>query len=174
MSTTRSLFAVTLLSATVALAGWTQDGAGSFSIDAKGPAGFKIHGSSEKLAVTDDGTNFKVQLKLEDVDTDNGLRNRHMQEDLHAKEFPLVTLTVPTASLKESGGPIETTGTLELNGQKKEAKFTYTPRCTGNACEIEGSANVNLTDFGIKIRSYLGVTVKPDIVVGAKFKVVKK
>jgi polyisoprenoid-binding protein YceI len=171
--TCRSLFALSFLSASLAFAGWTQEGAGSMTFDAKGPAGFKIHGTSSKLAVTDDGKDFKVAVKLEDVDTDNSLRNRHMAEDMHAKDFPTVTLTVPTASLKESGGPIETTGTLELNGKKKETKFTYTPKCTGDVCDVEGSTNVNLTDFGIKIRSYLGVTVKPDIVVGAKFKVKK-
>lgn len=172
MNTSRTFFAVALLSASAAFAAWTQDGDGSFTFDAKGPAGFKIHGEAKKLVVTDDGKDMKVQLKLEDVDTDNSLRNRHMLEDMKAKENPLVTLTVPTASLKETGG--EATGTLELNGQKKETRFTYTPKCSGSSCEVEATAPVNLNDFGIKIRSYMGVTVKPDIVVGAKFKVVKK
>lgn len=173
MVTCRSLVAGLLLSASLAFAGWTQEGPGSLTFDAKGPAGFKIHGTANKMTVSDDGKDFKVVVKLEDVDTDSGLRNRHMQEDMHAKDFPTVTLSVPTASLKESGGPIETTGTFEINGQKKETKFTYTPKCTGNTCDVEGSANLNLSDFGIKIRSYLGVTVKPAIVVGAKFKVKK-
>ena len=172
MNSTRTIFALALLSASLALAGWTQEGDGSFTFDAKGPAGFKIHGESKKLSVTDDGTNLKVQLKIEDVDTDNSLRNRHMAEDMKAKENPLVTLTVPTASLKESGG--EATGTMELNGQKKDIKFSYTTKCSGSSCEVEGTAPINLTDFGIKIRSYMGVTVKPDIVVNTKFKVAKK
>ena len=174
MITNRSLFALSLLTAGVSFAGWVQDGSGNLTFDAKGPAGFKIHGTSEKLTVLDDGKSFKVAVKIEDIDTDNSLRNGHMQEDMHATDFPTITLTVPTSSLKESGGPIETTGTFEVNGQKKDAKFTYTPKCTGNTCEIEGSAPINLTNFGIKIRSYLGVTVKPDIMVGAKFKVTKK
>ena len=174
MAPSRTIVALSFFTASAAFAAWTQDGAGSLTFDAKGPAGFKIHGESPKLKATDDGKNLKVEVKLEDVDTENGLRNTHMLEDMHAKDFPIVTLTVPLSSLKESGGPIETTGTLELNGNKKEAKFTYTPKCTGNSCDIEGSAAVNLNDYGIKIRSYLGVTVKPDIVVGAKFKVVKK
>ncbi len=172
MLPTRSLLPLSLLTATLAL-GWTQEGGGNVTFDAKGPAGFKIHGGSDKVAVADDGKSFKITVKLEEVDTDNGLRNRHMLEDTQAKDFPLVTLSVPTASLKESGGPIEATGTLELHGQKKDVKFTYTPQCTGNTCEIDGSAPINLGDFGIKIRSYLGVTVKPDITVGAKFKVKK-
>jgi polyisoprenoid-binding protein YceI len=172
MNSTRSFFALALLTASAAFAAWTQDGDGSFTFDAKGPAGFKIHGESKKLTVTDDGTNMKVQLKLEDVDTDNSLRNRHMLEDMKAKENPLVTLSVPTASLSEKGG--EATGTMELNGQKKETRFSYTTKCSGSSCEVEGTAPVNLNDFGIKIRSYMGVTVKPDIVVNTKFKVTKK
>lgn len=171
MSASRSLFALSLIAASAAFA-WTQEGPGTVTFDAKGPAGFKIHGTSEKVAVTDDGKSLKVSVKLEDIDTDNGLRNKHMLEDTHAKEHPVVTLTVPTASLKETGAQ-ETTGTFELNGQKKDVKFSYTPKCEGSVCEVEGSAPLNLGDFGIKIRSYLGVTVKPDIVVGAKFKVKK-
>ena len=171
MSPSRSLLASCLVTASAAFA-WTQEGASTVTFDAKGPAGFKIHGASEKAAVADDGKALRVTVKLEDIDTDNGLRNKHMREDTHAKDFPVVTLTVPTASLKETGAQ-ETTGTFELNGQKKDVTFSYTPKCEGSVCEIEGSAPLNLGDFGIKIRSYLGVTVKPDIVVGAKFKVKK-
>lgn len=171
--TSRSLIAVSLLTASLAFAGWSQEGSATVTFDAKGPAGFKIHGASEKVSIADDGTNLKVSTKLEDVDTDNGLRNRHMLDDAHAKDFPVVTLTVPVGSLKESGAGLEATGTLELNGQKKATKFTYTPKCEKGSCEVEASANLNLGDFGIKIRSYLGVTVKPDIVIGAKFKVKK-
>ncbi len=173
MLVARSVLTVSLLTASLSFAGWTQVGSGSVTFDAKGPAGFKIHGASEKAVVADDGKVLQVSVKMEDIDTDNSLRNHHMLEDAGAKEFPMVILSVPVGTLKESGSAIETTGTFELHGQKKETKFTYTPKCEGGACDIEGSANLNLSDFGIKIRSYLGVTVKPDIVVGAKFKVKK-
>ena len=179
-SMSRSLLAACLLTASLAFA-WTQDGDASVTFDAKGPAGLKIHGAAEgktednkpKVSVSDDGKSLKVAVRIEHIDTDNSLRNRHMQEDTHAKDHPVITLTVPLDAIKESGGSVEGKGTFELNGQKKETPFTYTPKCSGGACEVEASANLNLGDFGIKIRSYLGVTVKPDIVVGAKFKVKK-
>lgn len=173
MTASRPVLAATLLAASTALAGWTQDGPVAFTFDAKGPAGFKIHGTAEKGTITDDGASFAVTVKVDDVDTDNSLRNRHMKEDMGANEFPTITLTVPTASLKESGAGLEAQGTVELHGQKKPVKFTYTPKCAAGGCEVEGTANLNLSDFGVKIRSYLGITVKPDIVVGAKFKVKK-
>lgn len=179
-SMSRTLLTASLLTASFAFA-WTQDGEAGVTFDAKGPAGLKIHGTAEgktekgepKVQVADDGKSIKVSVRIENIDTDNSLRNRHMQEDTHAKEFPVVTLSVPLSALKESGSAVEGVGTFEMNGQKKETKFTYTPKCTGGTCEVEGSANINLGDFGLKIRSYLGVTVKPDIVVGARFKVKK-
>ncbi len=182
MSTiSRSLLFGSVLMSSLAFAGWTQDGEATATFDAKGPAGFKIHGVAEgknakgepKVSVTDDGKNLKISLKIEDIDTDNGLRNKHMAEDTQAKDFPKVTLSVPLASLKETGQSNEATGTFEMHGQSKETKFTYTPKCAGGRCEIDGSANLNLNDFGIKVRSYLGVTVKPEITVGAKFAVKK-
>jgi polyisoprenoid-binding protein YceI len=172
-SLSRTLITASLLTASLSFAGWTQEGAASVTFDAKGPAGFKIHGVSEKATVKDDGTTFAVTVKLEDIDTDNSLRNRHMLEDVGAKDFPVMTLTVPTTALKESGANLEADGTLEMHGQKKAVKFTYTPRCSGGACDIDATGNFSLSDFGIKIRSYLGITVKPEIVMGAKFKVKK-
>ena len=169
----RTFLAACCLTASLAFAGWTQEGPASVTFDAKGPGGFKIHGTSEKAMVKDDGSTFAVSVKLEDIDTDNSLRNRHMLEDVGAKDFPVMTLTVPTAALKESGANVEADGTLELHGVKKAVKFTYTPRCSTGACDVEAKANLNLSDFGIKIRSYLGITVKPDLVIGAKFKVKK-
>jgi len=176
----QTLLTLSVLSAP-AFAGWAQDGEATVTFDAKGPAGFKIHGVAQglneqkqpRVTVTDDGTSFKVSVRLEDVDTDNSLRNRHMLEDTQAKEFPLVTLSVPVGSLKESSTEAEAKGTFEIHGQKREVPFKYTAKCQGSTCDIEGSANLNLSEFGIKIRSYLGITVKPDIAVGAKFKVKK-
>lgn len=168
----RSLITVALLTASVVFA-WTQDGEAAASFDAKGPAGFKIRGEAKKVTVTDDGKNLKIAFKLEDLDTDNSLRNRHMLEDTQAKDFPEVSLTVPLSSLKESGDNVQGMGTFEIHGKKKETPFTYNVKCTSGACDVDGSSNINLTDFGIKIRSYLGITVKPEITVGAKFRVKK-
>lgn len=175
----RSFLTLWLIAASSVAHAWTQDGEAAVFFDAKGPAGFKIRGEAKglneqkqpKVTVADDGTSFKVTVRLEDVDTDNSLRNKHMLEDMQAQEFPLVTLTVPTSSLQESGSTAK--GTFEIHGQKKEVPFKYTAKCQAQTCDVEGSANLNLSEFGIKIRSYLGITVKPDIVVSAKFKVKK-
>lgn len=175
-STSRWTLSLTLLTASLAFAGWTQQGEATATVDAKGPAGFKIHGVAKKVTVTDDGKALTVKLAVADVDTDSGLRNGHMREDMEAAKYPDITLTVPLANLKAEEGKTteaEAKGTFGLHGQQKEGTFTYKANCQKGVCEVEGSANLNLKDFGVKIRSYMGITVKPDIVVGAKFTVKK-
>ncbi|MFZ5444822.1 MAG: YceI family protein [Myxococcota bacterium] len=167
---------MSLLSASLAFAGWTQQGDGTATFDARGPAGFKIHGENKKVSVTDDGKALKVSLNLKDVDTDNDLRNKHMLEDVGAEQFPTMSLSVPVEQLKAEDGKAtsgEATGTVAMHGQTKQVTFKYTADCKAGVCAVDGTANLNLSDYGIKIRSYLGITVKPDIVVGAKFSVKK-
>lgn len=172
---TRWAVAVCALSSAVALAGWSKTGDAEASFRAKGPAGFKIVGKTKAVDVADDGTNLTVTVKLQEIDTDNDLRNSHMKEDLEAEKFPLITLKVPLASLKvpEDGKSVEAEakGTFGIHGQTKDIPFKYKASCKGGVCDIEGSADINLKDHGVKIRSYLGITVKPEVAVETKFKV---
>lgn len=174
--TTRWTVSFAALTATLALAGWTQQGEAAATVDARGPAGFKIHGVAKKVSVTDDGKTLTVKLAVADVDTDSSLRNGHMREDMEATKYPDISLVVPLAGLKSEDGKTteaEAKGTFTIHGQQKEAPFTYKAKCDKGVCEVDGSANLNLKDFGVKIRSYMGITVKPEIVVGAKFTVKK-
>ena len=160
--------------ASVAHAGWTQDGEVAATFDAKGPAGFKIHGTAKNVKVVDDGKQLVLSLSIFDVDTDNSLRNRHLQEDTQAATLPAISLTVPLEQLKApaDGATAEgkATGTFSLHGQTKSLEFTYKATCAARACDITGTMPALLSDFGVKVRSYLGVTVKPDIFVGASFR----
>jgi polyisoprenoid-binding protein YceI len=162
-----------VLAASTALAGWTQTGAA----EATGPAGFKIVGKAKTVVVADDGKDLSVTVKVKDVDTDNSLRDGHMQEDLEAEKFPLLTLKVSDASLKvpEDGQSVdaEGKGVFGIHGQTKELPFKYKATCKGGVCDIDASADINLKDFGVKIRSYLGITVKSEIGITAKFQVKK-
>ncbi|MGV3622471.1 MAG: YceI family protein [Archangium sp.] len=162
-----------LLTASLAFAGWTQEGPGSATFDAKGNVGLKIHGVAKKATVTDDGKNLTVTVKIADVDTENGLRNSHMAEDMEATKYPDIVLSVPLDGLKLDDGTSATAkGTFTIHGKSKEVPFKYKVSCKG-ACTVDGSADLNLKDFDVKIRSYLGVTVKPEITVGANFTIKK-
>lgn len=165
----RSALLVSLLTASFAFAGYTQDGTGSATFDAKGTLGLKIHGTASKLTVTDDGKNLSVTVKIADVDTDNSLRNKHLGEDMEAATYPDITLTVPLDGLKLEGGSGTAKGTFAIHGKTREVSFKYATTVKDGLTAIEGSADLNLSDYGVKIRNYLGVTVKPDITVAAKF-----
>lgn len=176
-SMSRWFAALSVVTASLALAGWSKQGDAEAAFKASGPAGLKIVGKTSAVDVADDGTTLTVTVKLQEIDTDNSLRNGHMKEDLEADKFPLITLKVPIASLKvpEDGKSVdaEIKGVFGLHGQTKEIPFKYKATCKGGSCDIDGSADINLKDYGVKIRSYLGITVKPDVTVTAKFKVKK-
>jgi polyisoprenoid-binding protein YceI len=159
--------------ATFAFAGWTKQGEALASFKATGPAGFKIVGSTKNVEIKDEGANIVVSLKLTDVDTDNSLRNKHMLEDLEAEKLPLCSLTVPLASLKEDGKDAEAKGVFSLHGKTHEVAFKYTSSCADGVCSIDGSAEINLKDYDVKVRSYLGITVKSEVAVTAKFQLKK-
>jgi polyisoprenoid-binding protein YceI len=160
-----------------ASAGWSKSGTAEATFKAIGPAGFKIIGKTSAVDVADDGTSLTVTVKLKEIDTDNSLRNTHMQEDLEADKYPLVTLKVPLAFLQvpDDGKSVEaqSRGVFGLHGQSKEIPFKYKASCKGGTCDVEGSADINLKDYGVKVRSYLGITVKPEVSVAAKFQLKK-
>lgn len=176
-SMSRWFAALCVVVSSVALAGWSKQGEAEASFKATGPAGLKIVGKTTAVDVADDGSNLTVTVKVMEIDTDNSLRNSHMKEDLQGEQFPLITLKVPLASLKvpEDGKSIEADakGTFGLHGQTKEIPFHYKATCSGGTCDIDGSADIGMKDYGVKIRSYLGITVKDGVTVMAKFKVKK-
>lgn len=160
------------VSSSPALAGWTAAGEPRVSFLATGPAGFKIEGTSSKVAVKDDGSSLSFSVNLADLDTGIGLRNRHMLEDLEADKYPAVTLVVPLARLTvpDEGKTVdtETKGTWSLHQQSRDLPFKYRATCSAGQCEVEGEGTLNLKDFGIKIRSYLGITVKSEVPIKLK------
>jgi polyisoprenoid-binding protein YceI len=167
------VLAVAALLSTAAWAGWTKQGEGQAAFKASGPAGFKIVGNTRSVDVSDDGKAVTVTIKLADIDTDNSLRNRHMLEDLEATKFPLVSLSVPSAAIKEGATDADGTGTFTLHGKSKDIPFKYSVKCAADACDVEGAADLNLKDYDVKIRSYLGITVKSEISVSTKFQIKK-
>ena len=167
------MLVLSLLSSVGALAAWTAQGTGQASFKATGPAGFKIVGVSKTVDIKDDGKMLTVTVKLADIDTDNSLRDRHMLDDLEATKFPSCSLSVALEGLKEGATGAEGKGTFSIHGKTKDIPFKYTSKCNAEVCDVEGSAELNLKDYEVKIRSYLGITVKPEVMVSTKFQVKK-
>lgn len=170
-------FVVVGCSALTAFAGWSVKGEPSVNFTANGNIGLKIEGGTNKVTVKDDGKTVSVSISLKDLDTGVGLRNRHMQEDIEAEKYPDVTLAVPAEALKVLEGDKtsegEAKGQLTLHNKTKEVPFKYKSVCKGGSCDIEANTNINFKDFDIKVRSYAGVTVKPDVAIRAKFSIAK-
>jgi polyisoprenoid-binding protein YceI len=171
------LVAACVVASSAALAGWKEQGTAEASFKATGPAGLKILGKTTEVDLADDGKDLSVTVKVDSIDTDNSLRNGHMKEDIEAEKFPTLGLKVPLSALQvpEDGKSVEAqaTGTLTLHGQSKELPFRYKASCKGGTCEVEGSADIKLSDFGIKPRKYLGIGVRDEVTIATSFKVSK-
>ena len=158
----------------VAAAKLSSTGAGSATFAAKGPGGINIDGKTSDVRVADDGTTVTITVGLAGIDTGMGLRDKHTKEALDTAAFPTAELKVARGDLKfpaaggESSGDAK--GKLKIHGQTKDVTFHYTAGLAGDTLSVKGSAKqVNMSDFGIKPPTYLGVGVKPEIDIGINF-----
>lgn len=122
----------------------------------------------------DDGKAITVTVGLKDLETGIDLRDKHMREKyIDVEKYPEATLVVPLDQVKwpEDGksGEGEAKGTFGMHGKTKEISFKYKISNTGGTYAIDGEAPVNFKEFDINVPSYMGITVKPDITVFAKF-----
>lgn len=164
-----------LLGASAASAGWTKSGASEVTFNARGTGGFKLQGTTQDLDVTDDGETLTVTVILENLTTGIALRDRHMKEKyLEVERFPTTTLAVPHAALALPAGAGklsgEAKGRYTLHGVTKEVPFSYQGACdAAGLCKVRGELKLDMGEYGIKVPSYLGITVRPDVVVLAAF-----
>ncbi len=154
---------------------YSRSGEAETVFDAVGPAGFKLQGKTAALSVSQEGPLLRITVPLAGLETGISLRDRHLKEKyLEVARFPEAQLTVPLEKLKlpaagaSSSG--ETEGTLSLHGVTRTVPFRYQLTLRGDTYEVVGTLPLNLTHFQIQKPSYLGVTVKPDLVVTSRFK----
>lgn len=179
MNSSRALLVFSVVLATsVAFAGWSKTGDGTASFRGVGPAGFKIEGKTSSVDVKDDAKGLTVTVGLSDLTTGIDLRDKHMREKyLEVSQFPTATLRVPFDEVKwpEDGKESEGSGkgTFAVHGKSKEITFKYKVKNVGGSYAVNGEAPVNFNEFDVKVPSYMGITVKPDITVYATFNVKK-
>ncbi|MDP8998506.1 MAG: YceI family protein [Myxococcota bacterium] len=163
----------TSIDAPAAISGLTD---GRVAFVASGPAGMKIEGATSDLQVADKVDDIVITVPLANLTTGIGLRDKHMKEKyLEVQKYPLATLRVVRNSLKlpSADDKIETDvpSTINIHGQVRPATVHYEVKRDGTTLVARGRLHINITDFGITVPSYLGVTVKPDIDVTANFRV---
>jgi polyisoprenoid-binding protein YceI len=157
----------------VADAKLSKTGSASAGFKATGPGGLNIEGKTSDVSVADDGSTVTITVSLSNIDTGVSLRNKHTKEDLEADKHPTAELKVARSALRfpaagaESSGDAK--GTFKIHGQAKDVTFKYKAKRDGDVISVEGHARLTVGDFGVKPRSYLGISIKPDVDVFANF-----
>jgi len=149
-------------------------GAGTATFDAVGPAGMRIEGKTTQVSVAEQTGSLTVTISAGTFDTGIELRNRHMREKyLETGKYPAAIFTVARSAIQfpadgaDASGSVA--GTLSLHGQTKPVTVNYKAHRTGDTYAVTGTTHVKMTDYGIDVPSYLGVTVKPDVDVSVSF-----
>jgi len=142
---------------------------------AEGPGGLEISGTTQELAITENQGAIVISVPLGNVRTGIDLRDRHMRDKyLEVQKHPTATLSVARATLKLATGPqsveSDAPATLTLHGVSRPVNVHYETKAENGGLVVSGKFRVNMTEFGISVPSYLGVTVKPDAEVTAHFR----
>jgi len=181
----RSLIRSTLPAATL-IAGLTttvsagaalsKTGGSRVEFRAKGPVGMTILGRTSDLQVDDNAKTLVVKVPLDNLKTGIGLRDRHMKEKyLEVDRYPDAELSVPHSALRfpGDGSTLEASaiGRLSLHGVTRNVHFRYKAKHNGRVYRVEGLLHVNMHDYNIRVPSYLGITVKPNVAVKVAFQV---
>lgn len=112
-----------------------------------------------------------LNVKLGQLKTGIDLRDQHMKEKyLKTQKYPLAKLVIfPFELVDINSREIEMPGELEITGKKKKLRVPIKMEREGNVIAGESEFTVKISDFGIEIPSYLGVTVAEDVTITAKF-----
>jgi polyisoprenoid-binding protein YceI len=152
----------------------STSGGSSVTFHATGPAGMRIDGHTSDLSVADDAQNVTVTVPLRNLSTGIGLRDHHMRDKyLEVGRYPNAELVVRKSALRFPQGGSQTsgdaTGTMKIHGRTASTTFHYSARRDGSIIHVTGTAQVDMRDYGIRVPSYLGITVKPNVGVDVQF-----
>lgn len=142
-----------------------------------GPGGFKMEGKTDAVKVVDRADSITILVDLTNLTTGIDLRDDHMRNKyLEVEKYPLTTLVVKKSSLKMLDGQGfvagEAKGHYTLHGKTLEVPFKYSGKCdAAMVCQVSGEMKLNFNQFGIVVPKYMGITLKPDIVVTTTFAV---
>src|SRR5207237_3962767 len=113
-------------------------------------------------------TSTIYKLTIPPIDTGIALRNRHLREALDVDRFPVALLRVRRADLNvpTAAAPTEGTATAELTLHGQSHPVTVhdrPPHGDDGVTRLHGSRRIDLREFGVKLPSYLGVAVAPEV-----------
>jgi hypothetical protein len=150
----------------------TQDGFVKFKAIGR-PQLIKILGESKPanghLKIEKQKVSGSFELDLQNLKTGIDLRDTHLRDEyLHVKDYPkasleLVDLPIQTEQLLVQSQSGNFSADLTLHGVTKRIQGTYQLDPKGKQIAVSTKFSITLSDFNVKIPTYLGVTVSKDV-----------
>jgi polyisoprenoid-binding protein YceI len=113
------------------------------------------------------GTELYFEVQLNTVDTDNGLRNRHMRENyLHTDKYPLTTFEgkiFESKKIDDKHYEVKAKGKFQVHGVTKEKIIEADIYVYDNIYHVKTKFVVTLTDHKIEVPSLMLVKIDPDM-----------
>jgi len=117
-----------------------------------------------------------VQIPVRALKSGKSGLDENMYQDLKASEHPTITFRLKQLSYgnepaQDGKLPILIEGWLQVAGRERLLKISASYQLTGNRLRITGQTKVQMTDFGIKPRTFM-VVMKVDNTVVINFDIV--
>lgn len=113
------------------------------------------------------GTKIYFEVDLNTLDTDIGLRNRHMRENyLHTDKYPLATydgLITESKKIEDKHYKVKAKGKFKVHGVEKEKEIEADLYVYGDIYHVKTQFVVPLSDHNIEIPSIMTVKIDEDM-----------
>lgn len=149
-----------------ALAALTITGSPKVRFNATGTV-MDMEGTGKVVKLADDGQQLVFTVPMASVSTDNTLRDDHMlNKYVEVATFPDVSVSLPKAALKLPAADGEklkgsAAGTFTAHGLSQPVTVSYTAKKTGAVTALEATFRFDVSQHGITIPDYMGVTIDP-------------
>ncbi len=96
-------------------------------------------------------SSFDVSVDAATVDTDNSMRDEHLQEDeyLDVKKYPLITIKSTKVVPSSVAGRYYMFAQLTIKGVTKPVEFGFSATPKDGGYVFEGNFEINRRDFGV-------------------------
>ena len=139
------------------------------------PSMLKVHGTGAKPEGNfsiGKASSGDIAVDLNSFTTGMNLRDKHMKEkyletgktENQIAHFKIKQVALPSGELPQSGDvPVKITGDFTLHGKTKEMTVDSNLKIADKTLSTNPVFKIKLSDFGIAIPSFAGVTVAEDV-----------
>jgi polyisoprenoid-binding protein YceI len=107
-----------------------------------------------------------VSVSLSTFDSKNSNRDSHALEILEAIQYPSVKFT--SNDIKQNGDDLTINGNLTFHNITKPITILAKQSFTKNELTVDGTFNVNITDYKIEVPSLMGIKTGEEITMNFK------